>query len=61
MDRLPIYLFHVLFVAPLLIYIGLMGPKDKIPVYVFRALVVLGAVVLSYHGYRAGSILASKK
>lgn len=44
-------LFHVLFVAPLLIYVGL--ARDKVPDAVFNLLGLLGLGVLGYHSYRA--------
>lgn len=43
-------LLHLLFVAPLLLYIGLQG--DKCPKMCFNLLVLLGLTVFAYHAYR---------
>ena len=50
MQRGMIYLIHVLFVAPLFLYIGYYG-KDT-PDSVFSFLLILGAVVGLYHLHR---------
>ena len=44
-----VYLIHVVFVAPLLIYIGYF--KDKVHSKFFDLVLVIGLVVLFYHGY----------
>lgn len=45
-----VYLFHVLIVAPLLLYVGVSGPcANK---YVWQLFIGLGSVALVYHGYR---------
>lgn len=53
-----IYLLHVLFVGPLLMYSGYKGlelakecNKDKFNI-IFQLLAVIGLVVLLYHGYK---------
>jgi hypothetical protein len=43
--------FHLLFVAPLLIYVGYEGPQTN--PYVFKALIALGIGVAVYHASRA--------
>jgi len=43
-------LFHILLVAPFFIYVGVM--KSAVPAGVFTALVVLGAILVFYHGYK---------
>lgn len=45
-----VYLIHILFVAPLLIYVGV--KQDKVDKRLFELLVVIGAIVLLHHGYR---------
>ena len=45
-----VYLIHILFVAPLLIYIGYF--KDKSHTKVFDLILIIGLVVFFYHGYQ---------
>jgi len=45
-----VYLFHVLVVAPLLLYVGYKGPNAQSNMY--PVLFVVGLVALVYHGYR---------
>ena len=51
MSNIQKNLFHVLFAAPLLIYVGLV--RDKVPDAVFNLVGLLGLAVLGYHSYRA--------
>ena len=44
-----IFLSHVLFIGPLLTYVGFM--KTKTHPYVFKALLLTGIIVALYHGY----------
>jgi hypothetical protein len=44
-----IYLFHILIVAPLLIYIGYSGSKT--PEMLFKLLLIFGVVIIIYHSY----------
>ncbi len=44
-------LFHVLFVAPLLLYVGIQG--SKAPTWIFYLLGALAVGIGAYHGYRA--------
>ena len=45
-----IYLFHVLFVGPLLVYVGYY--KGKVDSKILDAVAVLGAIVTVYHAYK---------
>jgi hypothetical protein len=53
-----IYLIHIFFVAPLLIYSGYLGMdlsykcKDQNYLFIFNLLIIVGVVVLMYHGYK---------
>lgn len=49
MNRSIINLIHLLFVAPMLIYLGIM--KEKTNVMVFNFVLIVGIIVLLYHGY----------
>ena len=48
-SRIDINLLHILIVGPLLIYLG--WQKCQIPDWVWTLLIVLGVVVMGYHGY----------
>jgi len=48
-NRSIIYLIHILFVAPLLIYIGYKGTNTQDAV--FKLLIIIGLVVILYHSY----------
>jgi lipopolysaccharide export LptBFGC system permease protein LptF len=50
LKRELVNLFHIIFVAPLLIYVGLM--KSKCQLVLFHLLVALGLMVFVYHSYR---------
>lgn len=52
-----INVFHILFVAPLFIYVGLQ--RDQVHAYIFYMLGLLGAVILAYHMYKAYTKLIS--
>ena len=45
-----VYLFHVIVVAPLLIYIGYYGAKSNVKV--FPVLLATGLIAMLYHGFR---------
>ena len=47
--RQAVNLTHMLFVAPLLLFIGLKGAKT--PTWVFKLLILLALVVGGYHTY----------
>jgi hypothetical protein len=46
-----IVLFHVIFVAPLLLWVGF--ARAATPAWVYNVLFVLGIIVLLYHSYKA--------
>lgn len=43
-------LFHVIFVLPLLLYIGFY--RSSIPLWVFNSILVLGLIIIAYHGFK---------
>ena len=45
-----VYLVHIVIVGPLLVYIGYF--KNRVDKNILNALVVLGAIVILYHGYK---------
>jgi hypothetical protein len=45
-----VYWFHILFVGPLLIYVGYY--KQEVSETVFNFLILLGIVVIIYQGYK---------
>ena len=49
MNRSIINLIHLLFVAPMLIYLGVM--KERTDKMVFNFVLIIGIIVLLYHGY----------
>ena len=58
MDYSFIYLLHILFGGPLLIYGGYVGKElsekcnDEKYMNVFMSLIIVGVVVVLYHGYK---------
>ena len=48
-----IYIFHIVFVAPLLILIGLYHDSPKFPKIIWHLLVIMGLGIMIYHGYLA--------
>jgi len=52
-----INLFHVLFVGPLLAYVGY--NRTATPEIIFSLLLVLGIVVISYHGHKSYKAMTS--
>lgn len=53
MDRKLVYITHILFVAPLLIYCGYIGKNECNDKHqgIFLMLLMVGITVLLYHGY----------
>tara|TARA_B100000214_G_C23967566_1_gene628523 strand:+ start:1329 stop:1532 length:204 start_codon:yes stop_codon:yes gene_type:complete len=58
MDYSFIYLLHILFGGPLLVYGGYVGKElsekcnDEKHMNVFMSLIIVGVVVVLYHGYK---------
>ena len=48
-----IYIFHVLFVGPLLVLIGLYHDNAKFPDFIWQLLIIMGIGIIGYHSYRA--------
>jgi hypothetical protein len=44
-------IFHILFVAPLFLFVGFM--RASTPIWLYWLLVGLGLMILVYHGYKA--------
>jgi hypothetical protein len=44
-------LFHIVLVGALFLYVGI--KQTEIPKWMFPALIVLGVIVVGYHGYKA--------
>ena len=44
-------LFHILFVVPFFVWVGVM--RGKLPPLVFKILIGLGILLVVYHGYKA--------
>ena len=58
-----IYLFHILFVGPLLVAIGLYHSHPNFPKIIWDILVIMGIGIMLYHAwmsYRLYSIMNSK-
>ncbi len=53
------YIFHLVFVAPLFLWVGLQ--RDAVPEFVYVILGVLAAGIAMYHGYAAYTKLAAGK
>jgi hypothetical protein len=53
-----IYLFHFLFLGPLLIYVGYY--KERSPKEVMNLVLVLGAIVTIYHAYKFAQSMVYK-
>ena len=51
-----IYLFHILFVGPLLLLIGLYHDSPKFPQAVWQLLIIMGIGIMGYHTFRAYSL-----
>jgi hypothetical protein len=48
-----IYLFHILFVGPLLILIGLYHDNPNFPKIMWKIMIILGFGIIAYHAYMA--------
>jgi len=51
-----IYLFHILFVGPLLLLIGIYHNSPKFPDFIWQLLIIMGIGIIGYHSYRAYSL-----
>ena len=51
-----IYIFHILFVGPLLLLIGLFHDSPKFPDIIWSMLIIMGIGIIGYHSYRAYSL-----
>ena len=56
MVEYSIFLFHILFVGPLLILIGLYHDNPNFPKMIWSILVIMGIGIIGYHSFRAYSI-----
>ena len=54
-----IYLIHIVFVGPLLIYVGYM--KNKTNITLFNVMLILGVIVFLYHLHKLYKSLSYKK
>lgn len=54
-----IYLIHIVFVAPLFIYVGYM--KNKTNITLFNVMLILGVVVFLYHLHKLYKSLSYKQ
>jgi hypothetical protein len=50
-----IYIFHILFVGPLLLLIGLYHDNPNFPSIIWHLLVILGVGIMAYHSWMAWS------
>jgi hypothetical protein len=48
-----IYIFHILFVGPLLVLIGLYHDSPKFPNFIWELLMIMGIGIIGYHSYKA--------
>ena len=51
-----IYLFHILFVGPLLLLICIYHNSPKFPEFIWQLLIIMGIGIIGYHAYRAYSL-----
>ena len=51
-----IYIFHIFFVGPLLLGVGLYHDNPKFPVFIWQLLIIMGFGIMFYHAYRAYSL-----
>uniref|UniRef100_A0A6C0EY87 Uncharacterized protein n=1 Tax=viral metagenome TaxID=1070528 RepID=A0A6C0EY87_9ZZZZ len=47
-----IYIFHVFFVAPMLILTGIYHDSPKFPEFVWHLFIILGVGVMFYHAWK---------
>jgi hypothetical protein len=51
-----IYLFHIFFVGPLLLMIGIYHDSPKFPGFIWSLLIIMGIGIMGYHAFRAYSL-----
>lgn len=49
-SSLFIHLFHILIVGSLFLYVGIV--KTKMPTFMYTFLLVLGIIIIAYHGFK---------
>jgi len=50
-SRFFVHLFHIILVAGLFIYVGI--AKTTIPTFMYTVLLILGIIIILYHGFKA--------
>jgi hypothetical protein len=50
MDSIYIHLFHILIIGGLFLYVGI--TKTEMPNFMYIALIILGVVIILYHGFK---------
>ena len=56
MAAYSIYYFHIFFVGPLLMLIGLYHDHPSFPTAIWQLLIIMGFGIIGYHSYRAYSL-----
>ena len=54
-----VHLLHILIVGGLFLYVGI--SRDKIPSFLYPTLLVLGAIIILYHIYKAYNHIKAKE
>lgn len=54
-----VHLFHILIVGSLFLYVGIV--REKIPKLMFPVLLILGAIIIVYHIYKAYNYMKADK
>jgi lipoprotein signal peptidase len=54
-----VHLFHIIIVGGLFLYVGI--TRDKISPYMYPILLVLGIVIILYHGYKTYNYIKADK
>jgi len=61
MSKYTIYIFHILFVGPLLLFIGIYHDSPNFPKFLWQLLIILGFGIIGYHSLRAYSLYNADK
>ena len=56
MNHYSIYIFHVVFVGPLLMLIGLYHEHPNFPQMIWQLLIIMGFGIIGYHAFRMYSL-----